>query len=161
MQQFSCFVADLVIVFSFLLLTDWWNWSGLKRVPPHVAIPVTGMVLLSFGWWKCFVDLVSNGNMPSNGNGMASGRMTSFGSSSSPMLAKLSRDPSAFLRLSGRTSWISLEPLIVTVDLLMKVTKTWKTGMLWEMLTIVVSMIPCLLFLVSYCACQKGLIMNK
>ena len=120
------------------------------------------------GWYSFPLDggsilltLCPMGMCHKTGMGMASGRMTSFGSSSSPMLAKLSRDPSAFLRLSGRTSWISLEPLIVTVDLLMKVTKTWKTGMLWEMLTIVVSMIPCLLFLVSYCACQKGLIMNK
>ena len=121
------------------------------------------------GWYSFPLDggsalltLCPMGICHPTGMGMASGRMTSFGSSSSPMLAKLSRDPSAFLRLSGRTSWISLEPLIVTVDLLMKVTKTWKTGMLWETLTIiVVSMIPCLLFLVSYCACQKGLIMNK
>ena len=102
-------------------------------MPPHVAVPVAGMVLLSFGWWKCFVDLVSDGNVPSDGMGMASGRMTGFGSSSSLlrlMLTKLMRDPLTFFRLSGKTSWISLKPPIVTVDLLMKVTKTWKTGML-------------------------------
>ena len=118
------------------------------------------------GWYSFPLDggsilltLCPMGMCHKTGMGMASGRMTSFGSSSSllrPMLAKLMKDPSAFLRLSGRMSWISLKPPTITIDLLMKVTKTWKTGMLWEMLTIVVSMIPCLLFLVSFLRSSQG-----